>query len=61
VTRLHDEMVRIMSKPDIQEKITNLGLIPLNPPSIAETQDYIKSETAKWGQLVKTLGLEGSQ
>ena len=61
VTKLHDEMARIMSKPEIQEKITTLGLIPLNPPSIAETQAYIASETEKWGRLVKTLGLEATQ
>jgi tripartite-type tricarboxylate transporter receptor subunit TctC len=61
VTKLHDEMTRIMSKPEIQQKITNLGLIPLNPPSIPDTETYIKSETAKWGKLVKSLGLEGSQ
>ncbi len=60
VTKLHDEMTRIMSDPQIQEKITTLGLIPLNPPSIADTQAYIASETKKWGALVKTLGLEGS-
>jgi tripartite-type tricarboxylate transporter receptor subunit TctC len=61
VTRLHGEMTRIMSTPEIQQKITTLGLIPLNPPSIAETQAYIKSETEKWGRLVNTLGLQGSQ
>jgi tripartite-type tricarboxylate transporter receptor subunit TctC len=54
-------MGRIMSSPEIQQKITNLGLIPLNPPSIPETEAYVKSETAKWGKLVKSLGLEGSQ
>jgi tripartite-type tricarboxylate transporter receptor subunit TctC len=61
VTKLHDEMARIMSTPEIQQKITTLGLIPLNPPSIAETQAYIKSETEKWGRLVNELGLQGSQ
>jgi tripartite-type tricarboxylate transporter receptor subunit TctC len=61
VTKLHDEMTRIMSDPEIQEKITTLGLIPLNPPSIADTQAYIASETKKWGALVKTLGLEATQ
>jgi tripartite-type tricarboxylate transporter receptor subunit TctC len=61
VAKLHDEMTHIMSDPEIQEKITTLGLIPLNPPSIADTQAYIASETKKWGALVKTLGLEATQ
>ena len=36
-----------MSSPEIQQKVTNLGLIPLNPPSIPDTETYIKSETEK--------------
>jgi tripartite-type tricarboxylate transporter receptor subunit TctC len=61
VKRLHEEMTRIMSAPEMQEKITTLGLIPVNPPSIPDTEAYIKSETEKWGKLVKGLGLEATQ
>jgi len=46
-----------MSTPEIQQKITNLGLIPLNPPSIPDTEAYVKSETAKWGKLVKSANI----
>jgi tripartite-type tricarboxylate transporter receptor subunit TctC len=61
VERLHAEMQRIMSDKDMQEKLSNLGLIPLDPPSIADTESYIKSETAKWSEVVKQVGLAGSQ
>lgn len=61
VERLHAEMKQIMSAPDMQEKLSNLGLIPLDPPSLADTERYIKSETEKWSTLVKSLGLAGSQ
>ena len=61
VDRLHDEMTKIMSAKDMQEKAANIGLIPLSPGSIADTQAYLKTEREKWGALVKKLGLEGSQ
>jgi tripartite-type tricarboxylate transporter receptor subunit TctC len=59
--RLHAEMKRIMSEPDMREKIAAIGLIPNDTPSIDEMRSYIQSERLKWGALVKALGLEGSQ
>ena len=38
-----------------------MGLIPLDPPSIVETERYIKSETAKWSGVLKAIGLAGTQ
>jgi tripartite-type tricarboxylate transporter receptor subunit TctC len=61
VDRLHDEMTKIMSDPEMQAKATTIGLLPIIPPSIADTQKYLASEREKWGSLVKQLGLEGSQ
>ena len=37
------------------------GLLPISPPSIADTQKYIASEREKWGNLVRSLGLAGTQ
>jgi tripartite-type tricarboxylate transporter receptor subunit TctC len=61
VDRLHAEMQKIMTAPDITEKAANIGLIPIAPPSVEETSAYIKSEQAKWGALVEKLGLKGTQ
>jgi tripartite-type tricarboxylate transporter receptor subunit TctC len=61
VEKLNAEMKRIMGAPDMQKRLSDLGLIPLDPPSTAETERYIKSETEKWSALVKKLGLAGSQ
>jgi len=61
VDRLHAEMQKIMTAPDIVEKAANIGLIPITPPSVEETSAYIKSEQAKWGALVEKLGLKGTQ
>ncbi len=61
VDRLHAEMKTIMSAPDMQQRIANMGLIPLDPPPIAESERYIRSETAKWAVVLKAIGLAGSQ
>jgi tripartite-type tricarboxylate transporter receptor subunit TctC len=59
--RLHAEMKRIMAEPEMRERISAIGLIPNDTPSIDEMRGYIQSEHVKWGALVKQLGLEGSQ
>lgn len=61
LNRLHGEMTRIMKMPEVNKAIANLDLIPLMPASIEDTQQYIAAETKKWGDLVRKLGLAGSQ
>jgi len=61
VDRLHEEMKRIMAEPEMREKISAIGLIPNETPSVEDMRTYIQSEHLKWGALVKQLGLEGSQ
>jgi tripartite-type tricarboxylate transporter receptor subunit TctC len=61
IERLHAEMKKIMRDPETREKIAGLGLLPNETPSIDEMRAFIKSERAKWGGMVKELGLEGSQ
>ena len=61
VNRLHGEMARIVKLPDVNKAITQLNLIPVAPPSVEDTQQYFAAETKKWGDLVRKLGLAGSQ
>lgn len=61
VARLHKEMQRIMADPDMQKRAAAIGLLPLTPPSLADTAAYLAAERDKWGSLVKKLGLQGSQ
>ena len=56
---LHDaEMKRIMSEPDMRERISAIIPIPNDTPSIDEMRSYVQSGHVKW---VKQPGLEGSQ
>jgi len=54
-------MKRAIKLPDIQERMANLGLIPIDPPSIEDTEKYVKAEAAKWGALVTKIGAAGTQ
>jgi tripartite-type tricarboxylate transporter receptor subunit TctC len=61
VDRLHAEMNKIMSDPAMKERAANIGLIPIDSPSVEGMQAYIRSEQDKWSALVKKLGLAGTQ
>jgi tripartite-type tricarboxylate transporter receptor subunit TctC len=61
VDRLHAEMRKIMSDPEMKKRTADIGLIPFDSPSVAGINDYIKSERVKWGTLVEKIGLKGSQ
>src|SRR3954464_707771 len=61
VEKLRQEMKRIMAAPEMSKRISDLGLIPIETPTVEGIRAYIKSEQEKWGSLVRKLGLEGSQ
>lgn len=61
VERLHREMKLITADPGFQKRVSEIGLMPLQPRSIEEIELYIKSERARWGQVVTELGLAGSR
>jgi len=61
VARLHAALDDILTESDVQEQISNLGMIPApNQPS-AELQSFIDSEMVRWGKVVQQAGLAGSE
>jgi tripartite-type tricarboxylate transporter receptor subunit TctC len=61
VDRLHAEMKQITGKKAFQDKVAEIGLLPVDTASSDEVRQYIRSERSKWSAVVKELGLEGSQ
>jgi tripartite-type tricarboxylate transporter receptor subunit TctC len=61
VDRLHEEMKKIMADKELRQKIAEMGLLPVDTPSVDGIRTYITAEQDKWGALVRKLGLEGSQ
>ena len=52
---------KISPQAIVSKVISNLDLIPVTPASIESHQQYIAAEARKWGDLVRKLGLAGSQ
>ncbi|MBV8743751.1 MAG: hypothetical protein JO134_01770, partial [Xanthobacteraceae bacterium] len=51
----------ILTESDVQEQISNLGMIPAPNRSPAELQAFIDSELVRWGKVVQQAGLAGSE
>jgi hypothetical protein len=47
--------------PEVNKAIASLDLIPVATASIESHQQYLAAEAQKWGDLVRKLGLAGSQ
>ena len=56
VKQLRSEIARIVSLPDVIEKLTALGLEPV-ADSPEEFGAYIKSEIARWGDIIRRSNL----
>lgn len=55
IDRYSQEIVRIMAQPEFRQKLEREGL-EANSSTPAELAAYMKSETARWGQVVKASG-----
>ena len=57
IAKLNAELTRIMRLPETQERLSASGLVPMSSTP-EELGAYIRSETAKWGKIIKDLGLK---
>jgi tripartite-type tricarboxylate transporter receptor subunit TctC len=57
VERLQKEIAKSLESPDVKAKLASLGAEPVGntPPEFAA---MIKSETAKWGKIVRDAGIK---
>ena len=60
VTRLNQEIVRVLARPDMREKFLNTGneVVPGTPGEFAAR---MKSERAKWAKVLKAAGVTLAQ
>ena len=56
VDRLHAALKSIEAQPQFKEQVAKLGMVPVDTPSVAELQAYVKSEIARWGKIVEKSG-----
>ena len=56
--RLNAEITRIVTKPEVAQRLNRDGLIP-EPMSMAAFKSFIDSETARWTPVLHQVGLVG--
>ena len=57
VRRLNAELVKVMHAPEMKEKLTATGTEPLTSTP-EEFAAYIKREIAKWGDVIRKVGVK---
>jgi tripartite-type tricarboxylate transporter receptor subunit TctC len=61
IDKLHGELKTILAKPEVQQQLLKLSLLPMENKSVAEMQAFVKSEIARWGKVVEAAGIKESQ
>jgi len=61
VNRLHSELKSITALPEIRERFTGMGLIPIDSPAVEGLQAYVNSEIARWGRIIQQAGIAGAE
>ena len=61
VDRLNRLLTEFLSLPDTKEQIVKYGFVPVANRSVDELQNFVKSETTRWGKVVRDAGLAGTQ
>jgi tripartite-type tricarboxylate transporter receptor subunit TctC len=59
--KLHEEIKSIVATPEIRDRIVTDGMLPMDNPSRAALQVFVKSEIVRWGKIVQDAGIAGSQ
>ena len=57
VSKLNQEIVRVLGLPEVKEKLSAIGLEP-GGGTPAQFQSYIRAETEKWTRVIKASGFK---
>jgi tripartite-type tricarboxylate transporter receptor subunit TctC len=57
ITRLHDQIVKVLHLPDVRERLISQGLnvVASTPQAFAA---HMRSETAKYARVIKQVGIK---
>jgi tripartite-type tricarboxylate transporter receptor subunit TctC len=58
VAKVHTEMKKIVATKDYQQRLDAIGMIPDKERSPDEINTYIRSEIAKWANVIKDAGIK---
>ena len=61
ISKLNADLRSVLELPQMKEQVSKSGMLPLEAGSVEELQGFMKSEIARWGEVVRKAGIEGSQ
>jgi tripartite-type tricarboxylate transporter receptor subunit TctC len=59
--KLNAEGNAAVKSPDVEKRLNDLGMTALGKGSLEELEKFVKSETGRWGKVIREAGLAGSQ
>jgi tripartite-type tricarboxylate transporter receptor subunit TctC len=60
VDKLHAELKSITATPEIQQRFTEMGLVPIDSPAVDALKRYVVSEIERWGKVISAAGIPQS-
>jgi tripartite-type tricarboxylate transporter receptor subunit TctC len=61
VERLNRELTDILAQEDTKQQVLKFGFVPVANRSVEALQEFVRSETARWGKVVRDAGLAATQ
>ena len=61
VLKLNADLRSVLELPEMRDQVSKAGMLPLEPGSLEQLHVFMKSEIARWGDVVRKAGIEGSQ
>ena len=61
VEKLSAEFKRMSASEDFKAQVDRMGLLAIETPPPDELRKYLDAEIARWGQLVKDVGIAGTE
>lgn len=58
VASLNRQINAALAKPDVKDKLTNIGLDVADPMTPAQARDFVSSEIQRWATVVKTANIQ---
>ena len=59
--KLNSEINAIVRTEEISKQFVGLGLIPIGKGSLEELAAFVRSETTRWGKVIRDANLAGTQ
>ncbi|HWV51814.1 tripartite tricarboxylate transporter substrate binding protein [Pseudorhodoplanes sp.] len=61
VQKLHGEISAILATDEARKLVSQNGMLPMPPQSVAELQAFVNAEIQRWGDVVRKAGIAGTQ